>query len=167
MNKLFKYRCNSCGEEHEGAPSFSFNAPFYYQALTDDFQKSPKVSLDSDFCIIEEDRFIRVCLEIPIKGFDDPFMWGVWISLSQTNFEKYKENFKSNEEAMYFGWFSNKLPYYSDTLSLKTEVHVRQNGVRPYITLEHTDHPLCLDYHHGISWEKAAEIAQIAMHGSV
>lgn len=34
--------------------------------------------LNSDLCVIGEDRFIRVCLELPIHGFDAPFMWGVW-----------------------------------------------------------------------------------------
>jgi hypothetical protein len=33
--------------------------------------------------------FVRACLEIPIHGVSEPFLWGVWVSLSQKNFDRY------------------------------------------------------------------------------
>ena len=47
---------------------------------------------------------------------------------------------------------------------LKTRVHPRAWGDRPYIELEKTAHPLSVDFRHGISVEKAQEIAETITH---
>src|SRR5262249_24619929 len=36
-------------------------------------------------------------------------------------------------ERPYFGWLSTRLPFYPDTLLLKTHVHLRTKKLRPYI----------------------------------
>jgi hypothetical protein len=64
----------------------------------------------------------------------------------------------------FFGWFCNYLPYYTGTYALKTQVRPRTGGTRPYLELEETDHPLSIDYHQGISIERAQEIAEAVMH---
>jgi hypothetical protein len=154
---------------HEGSPSFGYPEPHQYSELSDD-ERTQSASLSDDFCIIrhadQTDRFIRAILEIPIIGIEEPFLWGVWASLSESNFEKYREHFKSETYAdNYFGWFCNRLPYYPNTLNLKARAIVKPGGERPTLKLEPMDHPLARDHHHGISWEKAIEIAQIAIHG--
>ena len=45
-------------------------------------------------------------------------------------------------------------------------VHLRDHGVRPFIELEPTDHPLALEQRNGISVDRAAEIYAIMMHGA-
>jgi hypothetical protein len=166
MKTSFRFKCSTCGEVHEGAPSFSFEAPIYYEILTSE-EKREKANLGTDFCVIDEkDYFIRVLLEIHIHGSDEHFLWGVWVSVSQDNFEKYCAHFEDSDyEDEYFGWFSNKLPYYPDTLNIKTYALVRPDGQRPTLELEPSDHPLSVDYYNGISWQKAADIAEAAMHG--
>lgn len=42
---------------------------------------------------------------------------------------------------------------------------VNADGERPTLELEPSDHPLSIDYYNGISWQKAVEIAEAAMHG--
>src|SRR5437899_396636 len=38
--------------------------------------------LTEDHCILlGEHYFIRGCIEIPVNGENDPFIWGVWVSL--------------------------------------------------------------------------------------
>lgn len=171
MNKSFQFKCSECGETHEGAPSFSYDSPHPYYGLSED-QKKNLAKKNEDLCTIsykdgQKDQFIRVTLEIPILDYEETFMWGVWVSLSETNFEKYVEHFHDEiQEGTYFGWFQSRLPYYPNTLNLKSSMHLRSGRQRPWLELEHTDHPLAQDYHHGISWEKAIEIAQIAMHQS-
>ena len=92
-------------------------------------------------------------------------MWGVWVSLSQNNFERYRETYDEPVETdEYFGWLCNRLPFYSDTLNLKTLVHPRSGGIRPYLNLEPTEHPLSIDFSNGISINRAQEIAEHAMH---
>jgi hypothetical protein len=164
----FSFICSRCGRTHEGSPSFAYSAPIYYEQLNEG-DKRTLATISDDFCEITQtdqtDRFIRTILEIPINGVEEPFLWGVWVSLSEGNFDKYMENFDSpTYEDEYFGWFSNRLPYYPDTLNLKAQAFVKPGRERPLIQLEPTDHPLSIDSRAGISWQKAMEIAEIAMH---
>jgi len=170
--KVFRYKCSSCDEWHEGAPSFAFDAPHYYEMLSLE-ARDQHAHLDSDFCIIDRlpddagaDYFIRCLLEIPIRDADEPFLWGVWSSVSEKNFRHYEERFDKPPEpgVDYFGWFSNNLPGYPPTLSLKCRV-LPQDGARPLLDLQATDHPLSVHYHHGISMDEALLIAEKAMHG--
>lgn len=139
MAGIFAFKCSACGEIHEGSPSYSYDAPLNYSQLSENEKESAKLS--SDVCIITHedgtDRFIRVVLEVPIHGVTEPFMWGVWVSLSQESLDRYLDTWDSPVETdSYFGWLCNRLPYYPDTMSLKTTVRPRKNGWRPCIELE-------------------------------
>jgi hypothetical protein len=125
--------------------------------------------LGTDLCEYSDEDgphfFIRVCLEVPIHGVEDPFMWGVWVSLSDTNFARYVETYDSPRvDESYFAWFGNYLPYYEKTYALKCRVHPRLGNTRPALELERTEHPLSRDFHEGISIARAQEIAQVAAH---
>ena len=39
-------------------------------------------------------------------------------------------------------------------------VHLRADGIRPYIELEPTDHPLAVEFREGITMERVQEIAE-------
>jgi hypothetical protein len=163
MAGIFSFKCSSCEEIHEGSPSFSFSSPYQYDCLSE--AEKAEAHLDSDFCYIDDDRFIRVCLEVPIIGVEEPFMWGVWVSLSQENFERYRDTYDApviTDE--YFSWFCNRLPFYPETLNLKALVHPRIEGIRPSLDLEPTDHPLSIDFKNSISISRAQEIAEYVMH---
>ena len=96
MAAIFAFKCSSCGEIHEGSSSFGFNAPDQYATLSDE-QKSRMGVLSEDFCTITHtdgiDRFVRAVLEVPIHGVEKPFLWGVWVSLSEKSFNRYKETY--------------------------------------------------------------------------
>jgi hypothetical protein len=47
---------------------------------------------------------------------------------------------------------------YPDAEALKTTAHLRDDGVRPYIELQPTDHPLAIEQRDGISVDRLAEI---------
>jgi hypothetical protein len=64
----------------------------------------------------------------------------------------------------YFGWLSASLKTYPDIENLKTMVHLRDGGLRPYIELEPTDHSLALEQRTGISVERVAELFAAYMH---
>jgi hypothetical protein len=58
-----------------------------------------------------------------------------------------------------FGWFSNSLPGYPETLNLKCSMYARTGGLRPLIELEATDHPLAIAQREGIPFSQAVEYA--------
>lgn len=162
------FRCRCCGEEHPGPPlSWAVEAPDEWSALTPS-QRRSKGDLSSDQCIIDPDRFfIRGSLELPVVGGVAPFVWDVWVSLSETNFKRASGRWHDpnrTEESPYFGWLCNSLPGYPETLSLKTNVHTRSVGVRPLIELEPTEHPLAVEQRDGITMARVIEIAEIALH---
>jgi hypothetical protein len=125
--------------------------------------------LGSDTCTITDaegtNYFIRVVVEIPIHGITEPFMWGVWVSLSKASFDRYRATWDEPDETdAYFGWFCNRLPYYPDTIGLKTTVHPRKGGVRPYLTIERNGHLLAEHLANGISVQQAQQIAERVLH---
>jgi hypothetical protein len=163
-----RFRCAKCGQIHEGLPDPYFSSPVYYEQIPPDERASSAI-LTSDLCIIEDrDFFVRGCLEIPIKGTQTSFAWGVWVSLSKPNFQRYVELFDSEPpegEGPYFGWLSNQLPDYPDTLGLKTHVHLRAQKQRPSIELESTDHPLAVHQREGIALDDLLEFIGDHLHG--
>ncbi|MGR8981899.1 MAG: DUF2199 domain-containing protein, partial [Gammaproteobacteria bacterium] len=112
--------------------------------------------------------FIRTILEIPIHGIEEPFTWGVWVSLSEKSYARYVETYDNPVEGDgFFGWLCNRLPCYPDTLALATDVHVQLGGMRPTLHLHHGDadeHPLVIDQRQGISIARAQEIAELISH---
>ena len=168
MAGIFSFKCSSCDEIHEGSPSFGFNAPDPYLEQSEEIQSKGKLS-DDLFYYEDEDGihyFARVTVEIPIHGIEDGFLWGVWVSLSKASYEHYVNNFTKEEiDQGYFGWFSNYLPYYSNTYALATNVYPQANGKRPILELQETDHELYHDFTNGISITKAQKIAELCIHG--
>jgi hypothetical protein len=169
MAAIYAFTCSCCGQVHEGSPSFGYKAPMHYDQLSDE-DKESIATLSDDLCKIEHpegtDYFARVILELPIHGVEEPFLWGVWVSLSQESFETYTASWGTNNESdSYFGWFSNRLPYYPDTINLKTNVRPRNGGSRPHIELQACDHLLADHFHNGLTVEQAQVIAEEAMHG--
>ena len=79
-------------------------------------------------------RFNRGCLEVPVHAEPEPFIWGVWVSLSKNSFDEFTACFETltrSHIGPLFGWLSAELPLYPSTENLKTRVHLRDNGVRP------------------------------------
>ncbi len=158
---MFRFKCPSCDEWHEGMPSFGAIAPLYYDEIPE-VDRHARCELTTDTCVVDQKFFfIRGCIEIPVDGADEPFVWGVWASLSRENFEQFvalQEEASRAAFGPYFGWLSASLKTYPSTENLKTMVHLRDNGLRPYIELEPTDHPLALEQRRGISRERVGEL---------
>lgn len=168
MAGIFAFKCSCCGEIHEGSPSFAYDKPMYVSSLTEEEQENIEKTSEDLFVVKHEEGkhyFARVVLEVPIYGVEDPFMWGVWVSLSEESYNRYTETWDEPDESdSYFGWFNNNLPYYEESAGLKTQVRPRVGGLRPYIELEPGSGELADHYINGISVEKAQEIAEICMH---
>ncbi|WP_316571725.1 DUF2199 domain-containing protein [Neobacillus sp. YIM B06451] len=162
MAKIEGYTCSCCGQYHEELPrSYGNPAPVYYYYFGPE-EREDKFELDDDLCVMEKEHFfIRGCIEVPILGTDEHLIWGVWVSLSEANFNRVKEYWDKQEllELM-FGWLSTELSIYPDTVNLKAMIHFRPDGIRPFIELEPTDHPLAVEFRNGITLDRVKEIAE-------
>lgn len=156
------FRCNH--PEQELPMSYGSDAPVYYYDVPE-IERKRRFELSSDLCIMDEEHyFIRGGIEIPIVDSKETFIWDVWISLSKNNFNRTIELWETEgreTEEPYFGWLSTSIPGYPDTLNLKTNVHTREVGVRPFIELEPTDHPLAIEQREGITLQRVTEIKEI------
>ncbi len=131
-------------------------------------ERKGRVFLTADTCVIDDEYFfIRGCLEIPVLESDIPFAWGVWVSLSEENFFHFQDLMHvdmRSQHGPFFGWLCSPPKPYPDSTNLKAMAHLRDHGVRPYIALEPTDHPLALEQRDGITTERVAEIYEIMVH---
>ena len=166
---MTKFTCITCGKVHDGFPSYGADRPAAYWDVPED-RRGEDVFLTSDSCVIAERFFfIRGCLEIPVIGTEDCMAWGVWVSLKEENFFLWQDYYREAERSHigpFFGWFCTALPGYPDTLHLKTMVHLRDNGIRPYIELEETDHPLSVDQRNGITMRRVQDLVDLVEHRS-
>jgi hypothetical protein len=165
------FTCATCREEHDlGKISFGAHAPTQWHLLDD--EERARSELTSDQCVLESRDgrhfFVRACLEIPIRGTDRRFTWGVWVSLSEDNFLEMSDHWSDPERVHmgpYFGWLCTSVPEYPDSMFLKTSVHQRPVGQRPVVELEPTDHPLALDQRRGIELQDMEAIVGRLLHG--
>lgn len=156
---LLSWTCEACGETHDDLPAATFPAPEAWFFSSEEERASAFV-LTADTCVWKDEHFfVRAVLEIPLIDRAGSFEFGVWSTLSPDNFERYMALFDSPERAAslepMFGWFSNRLPGYPETLSLKCLVHPRDDYLRPTIELEATDHPLAVQQCRGIRFADA------------
>lgn len=163
------YICRSCGQQHSDLPTvYGADAPALLETIPAN-EREARAEINDDLCMIDEQHFfIRGRIEIPILNSDEHFCWLVWVSLSEQNFVRTCELWERigrEKEPPYFGWLQNSLPFYPDTLSLKTNVHTRAIGARPFVQLEPTDHPLAIEQREGITWERVQYFAEKILHG--
>ncbi|CAA0090549.1 Uncharacterised protein [BD1-7 clade bacterium] len=168
MAGIFSFTCSCCGNIHEGSPSFGFKAPDPWLMQPEEIKANGKIN--DDLCYYTDadgtHYFARVIIEIPIHGVTEPFMWGVWVSLSEKSYNHYVDTWDEPDTSNgYFGWFCSELPYYASTHSLATDVFPQSEGARPLLCLHETDHEFYHDFTNGISIEKAQKIAELCMHG--
>ncbi len=168
------WECSICGARHEGVPlSWGFDEPIYWGWLDD--ASRAEGFCDANVCWYrfenEQSYFVRGTIEIPIvdgtSEDEKSFVIGAWTSLSKTNMEWYLANWEaapSEQEASWFGWLSNRIPVYEDTLNLKVDVHVRGENLRPLIEVQRDAHQLARDQHEGITRERAYALAERWLH---
>jgi hypothetical protein len=166
--KRTSYTCKCCGQVHDGLPvSYATEAPVQWGGLAPEERKK-RGQLGSDQCIIDNEFFyVKGNIRIPIIGESDPFVWTVWVSLSHDSFDRVSHQWEKRgreKEPPYFGWLSTDLPFYPDTMNLKTSVLTQPKGIRFHIELEPTDHPLAVEQRDGITWDRVQEFAEKLLH---
>jgi hypothetical protein len=163
-----RWTCSRCGAEHEGVPlDWAFDRPAYW-----DGGRGPGDWLSDDLCVWTDDvgernYFIRGLVEIPIRQTGERLAYGAWSSLSEKSFDRVRDVWDDparTEEPPYFGWLSNSIAGYPETLSLPLDVVTEQLEQRPIFVLHEGDHPLIREQCEGISQERLLEIAELHLH---
>lgn len=159
--------CPTCGGTHDELPAVTASAPLVWDQASQE-ERADDFDLTTDTCIWKgEHYFVRGVLELPLTDREGVLSFGVWTSLSRDNFFRYLPTFEEENEAdrvelpPMFGWFSNSLPGYPETLNLKCSVHARTGGLRPLIDLEQTNHPLSVAQREGISFSQAVDYVHV------
>jgi hypothetical protein len=154
-----RIRCRKCGKVHEEWPSLEFCSPFYYSRLTK-VEKEKHAELRTDFCVIkskkQKDYFIRAILTQKVNDHCDSLEYGVWVLLNEESFSDYDQHFfEDDHKATYFGYLSNQIPGYDNTLSVRVTVHTNEGMERPDIVPHPDQSPnrFVADYYNGISAE--------------
>jgi len=152
------WRCSMCGKIHDTLPAVVSMSPAYWDWASEQ-ERISEFELTSDTCVWDDKYFfVRCVLEIPFIDRDGTLDFGVWASLSPENFRSYMKVFDSPNraglEAM-FGYFSNSLPGFSDTMNLKCDVVPRESGLRPILELHANAHPLVHWQESGIRFDQA------------
>ena len=167
--KTFSYTCTTCRKVHQGIPSLDAKAPVYYYNLSEEAIKT-RVHLTSDTCVLQLDQnhyFVRGRLIIPVNGYQDHMQFGVWVSLSEVNFFRFQEIYdlkQRQQEPAMLGWFSTAIYSLTDTTQLKAKVIFQDNGIRPLIELEPTNHPLSVHQRKGIDPNLVGKILEYYEH---
>ena len=110
-----------------------------------------------------EHFFIRAILCLPVVDADQDFEWGVWVSQSEANFRRRRQLrtlLRPDRISPTFGWLSNELPGYEpSTLEVKTMLSPDPApGMRPFVEVEPSDHPLSIEQRDGITVARVREL---------
>jgi hypothetical protein len=154
--------CHCCGKQfNELALVRAALVPDPWLALSDT-ERETRGNINKDVCIIDREQFyVRGCLDVPIIDHDEVFSWGVWVSVSREKFVHINDMWDAkipSDEPPIFGWLCNNIENYPATYGLKTNLHLRNHNIRPFIELEPTDHPLAIEQREGITLRRVEEI---------
>ena len=165
------FTCATCGESHVGSPkSFAADFPDMYANLNRE-ERDARATVGSDQCIIDQKWFfVRGCLEIPINGSNEPFLWGLWASVREEVFDEISDcwELKSREKlhGPFKGRLANALSVYPETLNLHLQILLQPLASRPLFIIEDVDHPMAIEQRSGITLPSAVQMASILLHQS-
>ena len=163
------FYCSTCHQFHSGLPlSWAADSPDSFVGLKEQ-EREERAILGSDQCIIDQEKyFIRGLVELPIIGFGNVFLWGVWASVWKDDFDEISKHWETpgreNLIGPYKGRLNTRLSEYPDTLNLKCTIRIQPVGSRPLFYLDEPEHPLAYEQRQGISLERIQEIASRLAH---
>lgn len=165
------FRCHCCGNVHHEIPlGFAADFPDPYANLSRD-DRDNRALISSDQCIIDQELFfLRGCLELPIIGSEDVFLWGVWARVHEKDFDTIHQFWEKVGRERLIGPFSgrlmNSLSIYPETFNLRLRIEIQPAGQRLLFVLEEPEHVLTLEQQHGLTRDKANEYACILLRKS-
>ena len=156
--------CPCCGEAFSGLFDIGFDHPDIWPHGDRTAQGVEELQvgedrLSADLCRLDEHRFIRCVLPLPIRGSDEVFYFGVWASVHPDSFYAYVDDSLGTGPAFEgcFGWLQNDLPDIGPDGSVPCDVLPGDDGERPRLMAQ-SDSPLAALQADGISFDTLLDI---------
>jgi hypothetical protein len=148
--------------------SFAADFPDMYANMKRE-ERDARALIGSDQCVIDQQWFfIRGCLEVPILGSNEPFVWGLWVSIREDVYDEISDCWtlegREKLHGPFKGRLANSLTVYPETLNLKTEIKLQPVGNRPRFRIEESDYLLAQEQSSGIPLDRAMELASLLLH---
>jgi hypothetical protein len=150
------FKCQTCGEEHGGLPmDIGYARPGDFLAVPS-AQRGRRCRFTDDIGIIDGRRhYIRGVLPVPVHETGEHFVWGMWVRVSQKDFERYRAlwSVDGSNEPPFVGHLSvEDKPEYEGLDGHEVEVQLRAASERPTFRLGAEDeHRLAREQREGIS----------------
>jgi hypothetical protein len=160
------FQCRSCGERHDELPmAFHADEPRDW-AMIPEAERDTRGLLGSDQCELDEQRFMRGLIRVPVENVEDPLEWGVWFELSRQSYDRFASQWTTEgreREPLHDGALATQLPLYPDTIGVPVKIRTRPVGERPLVEVQGA-HPLALEQKHGISKARLEELWAFLLH---
>lgn len=154
--------CKSCGKPHD---DLAFAIPVRFPTAVTSIPKGERDSRvwsNGELCVLDDSSFFLYgSIEIPIHGHPSPFIWGVWVQVSEERFFWYQDLLEvARREANepFEAVLATDIPFYPPTLELPVQVTIQPMGTRPLFRLALANHQLGQDQALGVAPERIEAI---------
>ena len=169
-----RVRCSKCGAEHDLSEiELSFDQPAAYFEIPEQ-ERVRRVATNEAATVIDDQTphtrfFLRGVIVIPVRGETarDGFGWGVWVEVSETDFERVIETWDNEDRASESpvpGHLANELGWFKGSLGLPVQLRLQAPDTAPEIDILARDHALGAKQRDGVFPEDVLEWVSPILH---
>jgi hypothetical protein len=165
---LSGFTCSVCGEYHaERLLDIRMGLPDPIFELGD-ADRARRAWVGDDSAVLDENRFfVRGLLQLPIPELENAFGYGVWAEVSGDDWLQLGKLWRDERQAEappFAGSLANELEPYERTLGLPLSLQLVSLERLPAVHLAEAPHSLVADQRHGITVERAEQLAATVQH---
>lgn len=155
--------CPCCGQRFSGIFDIGYDHPDIWphgdlaESGQTDFQVGED-RLTAELCKVDDHRFIRCVLPLPVRGSDEVFFFGPWASVTPETFFAYIDTATdpSKDFAGGAAWLMNDLPGFETSDVIACDLVSGAGGERPSLMAQ--SGPLAEAQKTGISFDQLLDI---------
>jgi hypothetical protein len=157
--------CTDCGREHpRDSLELTFRRPDVISELEME-EREARIQENSELCVLDGTRFfIRALLPLRVLGRVQPYNIGLWVEVSQRDFERVYELWGDEEQASepaFQGKVANDIPIHPSICGLAAFLSLTGPKTRPVLRLAPAEHPLFEEQVRGITEHRAYEYSNL------
>ncbi|WP_445369239.1 DUF2199 domain-containing protein [Methylomonas sp. BW4-1] len=142
-----------------------FAGPTSSQGFKPKNEREQRVQENADLSVLDgEQFFIRALLPLPVDEREAPYNLGIWVQVSQSDFERVYELWDEEDQAQepaFAATLANDIPNHPSTCGLAASLALTGPKTRPVLTLGPAEHPLVGEQTRGITAHRAAEYSSL------